>query len=137
VSELSQLASRELGVVERLGDRCVRRRLAITERAGRELEREDRMDEALLRAVVQVADHAPALLVGGGDNPRPRSRQVRTHLAVRDRGSRQVGELCHPALAVRAEPLGLVATRRRRPPTRVPSRPARRWPRPGARLAAT
>jgi hypothetical protein len=35
-----------------------------------QLQRDRRVDEPLLRAIVQIADHSPALVIGGGHDPR-------------------------------------------------------------------
>ena len=65
-----------------------------------DVERHDRVDESLLRAVVQVADDATALVVGGRHDPRPRGGEVRAGLEVGDRGRDQLGELRHPRFGV-------------------------------------
>ena len=62
----------------------------ILERAACQLQRDDRVDQALLGPVVQIANHPSALLVGRRHDPRPRRRQVRPRLDVRDRGSDQL-----------------------------------------------
>ena len=56
------------------------------------------MNEALLRAVVKIANHSPALLVGGGHDPRPGRGQLRPRLDVRDRRGNQLRELREPIL---------------------------------------
>jgi hypothetical protein len=76
VRELAQLGHRVLRFVERLGDE----RLGVVLRALSELERDDRVDKALLRPVVKVPHDAAALVVGGGDHPRARRGEVGTRL---------------------------------------------------------
>ena len=66
--QLTQLLARALRVVQRLADQRLRGRIALALRPARELERDDRMDQALLSPVVEIPDHAPALLVGRGDD---------------------------------------------------------------------
>jgi hypothetical protein len=58
-------------VVECLGHERRRSVILAPEGAVREFERDDRVHEALLCAVMQVANHAPALLVGRRHDPRP------------------------------------------------------------------
>jgi hypothetical protein len=62
--QLAQLHGGLLGLLERLGDQRGRVVGPVAERALGELERDDRVDEALLRAVVDVADQAAPLFVG-------------------------------------------------------------------------
>jgi hypothetical protein len=70
VRELAQLRRRLLGVVERLGEQGGNVLLLVLDGAVGQLERDDRMDEPLLRSVVQIAHYAPALLVGRCHDPR-------------------------------------------------------------------
>ena len=77
VRQLAQLRVALLGLLERLADE----RLAPCRRSSRkrslsELERHDRVHQPLLRAVVQVAHHAAAGLVAGGEQARPRARRA-------------------------------------------------------------
>jgi hypothetical protein len=65
VGQLPQLAVGRLGALKRLGDERPTAFVVGLERAQCELECEDGMDEALLRAVVQVADHAASGIVAG------------------------------------------------------------------------
>ena len=79
MGQLAQLLGRALGLVQRLlhqGRRRPRRARALA----RELQRDDGVDHPLLRAVVEVADHAPPLPVGRLQHPRARS----VHLAQAD-----------------------------------------------------
>src|SRR3954469_25106219 len=55
---------------ERLVEQFRRVVAALVERPPRQLERDHRLDEALLRAVVQIADDPPALVVDGGGDAR-------------------------------------------------------------------
>jgi hypothetical protein len=74
--ELAQLLDRELDLLAGIRDQLRgTRRLARDLRLG-EAERQGDADEALLRAVVQVALDPPALGVGGGDDALPRVAQV-------------------------------------------------------------
>ena len=77
----------------------------------REPQRHDRVDQALLGSVVQVAHDPPAFLVGGRHDPRPRRRQLGPGLDVRDRRRDQLGELPQARLGVRRQ---RPALRRRR-----------------------
>jgi hypothetical protein len=58
------------------------------------------VDEALLRAVVQVADHAPALGVARRRDPRAGVGQLRPRLRVGDGRPDQLGELGDARLGV-------------------------------------
>jgi hypothetical protein len=64
---------RHLRLLERLVNKHPRRCVLHSEGLSRELEHDDRVYEALLCAVVQVTDHAAALLVSGGGNAGLRS----------------------------------------------------------------
>jgi hypothetical protein len=57
VRELAQLGRRVLGVAERLGQKSGGIRLLVLQGAAGKLQRDDRVDQPLLRAVVQIADH--------------------------------------------------------------------------------
>ena len=70
VCELAQLRVAALGVIERLVDQRLRVCLAATQRGPGQLERDDRVHQALLCAVVQVAHHSPARVVGLGEQAR-------------------------------------------------------------------
>ena len=80
--------------------------LLVLQGAACQLERDDRVDQPLLRAVVQIANHAPALLVGRRHDPRPRRRELRPRFGVRDRRGDQLRELGEPILDVVAQGLG-------------------------------
>ena len=116
VGELAQLGRRLLGVVERLGQQAGELLLLVLQGAACQLERDDRVDQPLLRAVVQIANHAPALLVGRRHDPRPRRGELRPRFGVRDRRGHELRELAEPILDV-----GRAAARL--PPRRHPSRP--------------
>src|SRR4051794_3829776 len=62
--ELAHLLDRALGVLEALLDEPRGGSPVAAELAARELERDDRVDEPLLRAVVEVTLEAPARIVG-------------------------------------------------------------------------
>jgi hypothetical protein len=64
-----------LRLVERLGHELGRRPLVRLVRVVGLLQHDDRVDEPLLRAVVQVAHHPPAFFVGGGYHTRARRAQ--------------------------------------------------------------
>ena len=56
------------------------------------------MDQALLRAVVQIADDPPALVVGRRGDARARGGELSARLQVGDRGRHQLREVGEPAL---------------------------------------
>ena len=56
------------------------------------------MDEALLGSIVQIADRAPALVIGRRHDPRTGRCEVGPRLHVRDRGRDQLGELLEAGL---------------------------------------
>jgi hypothetical protein len=81
VRQLARFVEPALGVLERLGDE--RRDLpALVERLQGEPERDDRVREPLLGAVVKVPPDAPARLVAGGDDPRSRAGELCVQLGV-------------------------------------------------------
>ena len=69
--ELAQLGVGLLGLVERLGQQGRGTLLLVLDGAVCELQGDDHVDQPLLRSVVQIANHAPALLVGRRHDPRP------------------------------------------------------------------
>ena len=71
-----------------------------SERPLRELQRDDRVHEPLLRAVVQVAHDAAARLVARGEQARARGGELVAAVGVGDRGVEQLGELRHALLGV-------------------------------------
>ena len=83
--ELAQLGRRLLDLLERLGQEGGDGLLLVLQGVLCQLQRDDRVDQPLLRSVVQIANHAPALLVGRRHDPRPRRRQLRPRFGVRDR----------------------------------------------------
>ena len=99
-----------------------------------QLQRDHRVDQPLLRAVVQIADHAPALVVGGGDHPCARRGELGPRPDVRDRGRDQLGERADPC-SVPAGSASARARRRSSRPTAAPRRRSGRPPRSGAQLA--
>ena len=70
VSELAQLRVAALGVLQRLVDEPLRRSFSARERTLSQLQRHDRMDQPLLRAVVEVAHDAPPCLIRLGEQTR-------------------------------------------------------------------
>jgi hypothetical protein len=100
VRELAQLVHRPFGVVERLGQQGGSIVLPVLRRAACQLEGDDGVDQTLLSAVVQIANHAPALLVGCRDDPRPRRSQLPLRFGVCDRRRHQLRERCELRLAV-------------------------------------
>jgi hypothetical protein len=70
VRELAQVRVAALGLIEGLVDQRARVSLAATQRVSGQLERHDRVHQALLCAVVQVAHHSPACVVGLREKPR-------------------------------------------------------------------
>ena len=75
VRELPQLDVRPLGLGEGLGQER-RGVIALLERPVRQLQRDNRVDEALLRPVVQIPNHPSPLLIGRRHDPRTRRRQA-------------------------------------------------------------
>ena len=69
--ELAQLGGCLLSLVERLGHERRRLVVPLLERLARQLQRDDRLHQALLRSVVQIAYHPPPLLVARRHDPRP------------------------------------------------------------------
>ena len=76
MGQFAKLLSRRLRVLKGLVHECAGVLAVPFERATCQLERHDRVHEALLGPVVQVAHHPAALFVGGGDDPRSGSREV-------------------------------------------------------------
>ncbi len=71
----------------------------------REAKLEAEGDEALLGPVVQVSLDPPPGLIRGGDDPRPRSRQLGAALGVPDRRRDELDEVRHPVRGVRRKRL--------------------------------
>ena len=90
VGQLPQLRVALLGVVERLGEQRLRvARASLDQRPLRELERDDRVHEPLLGAVVEVAHDAAARLVARGEHAGARRGELVAAVGVRDRGVEQ------------------------------------------------
>ena len=132
MGELAQLGRRLLGVVERLGQEGGGILPFVLAGAAGKLQRDDRVDQPLLRAVVEIANHPAALLVGGRHDPRTGRRQLGPRLGVRDRRRDQLGEVLQARLGVRRSdpPSGDVATMtpQSRPSTTIGAPTAERFP---------
>ena len=100
VGQLAQLGVALLRVVERLGEQRLRLLASVAERPLRELERDDRVDQALLGAVVEVADDPPARLVARGEHARAGRGELIAAVGVRDRRVEQLRELGQALLGV-------------------------------------
>jgi integrase len=107
VRQLAQLVGRVLGVVECLGHERRGSILLVLERAVRQFERDDRVHEPLLRTVVQIANHPPALLIGRRHDPRPGRRHLVPRFGVRDRRRDELGEVPQARLGIHRERLGV------------------------------
>jgi hypothetical protein len=105
VREFAQLDVRTLRVVERFGQQGGEVLSLVLEGAACQLQRDDRVDQPLLRTVVQIADHAPALIVCHRHDSRPRRCHLRPGFGVRDRRRDELGEGGDPRLRVRRERL--------------------------------
>ena len=86
--QLAQLLVGPVCVRERLGDE----RLILAQRPLCELERDHRMDEPLLGAVVEIADQAAAGRIGLGEEARARRGELISAVSVRDRGRHELGK---------------------------------------------
>ena len=86
--------------VERLGEQRLRPRGVLAQRPLRELERDDRVDQALLGAVVEVAHDAPARLVARGEHAGAGGRELIAAVGVGDRGAEQLREMGEAFLRV-------------------------------------
>ena len=103
MGQLAQLLVGPLHVLERLGDQRLRVLVVARERPLRQPERDDGVDEPLLRAVVQVADDAAAGRVGLGHQTRPRGLELRAALRVGDGGGDELGERRQAVLGARRQ----------------------------------
>jgi hypothetical protein len=104
VGEVAQVGVCLLRLLARLTDQ---RPGLIVLRTLSQLERDDRVDESLLRTIVQVAHDATALLVGGGHDPGAGGSELGSHRRVRHRGRDKFGEAGQAFLGVGAEWLAL------------------------------
>ena len=91
VCQLARFVEPALGALERLTDE-LRDLPAVVERLLGELEREDRVYEPLLSAVVQVSPDAPACLVADGDDSRARASELGVQLGVVQRDGQLAGD---------------------------------------------
>ena len=96
VGELTELAHRLLCLAERFVEQSAHVITRSVQRLSRQLERDQREDEALLCAVVQIADDSPALFVGRRGDARAGGGERIARLQVGDRGREQLGELGQP-----------------------------------------
>ena len=100
MGELTQLGGGVLRMVERFRHEPGPILLILLERLEGQLQGDARVDQALLRSVVQVANDAPPLLVGGGHQAGARGCELRARLGVRDRRLGEPGEAQEPRLGV-------------------------------------
>ena len=91
--QLAQLGDGLLRVIERLCHELGRGPAAGVQPLLRQFQRHDRVDEALLGPVMQIADNSAPLLVGGRHEPRSGRRELRSRLFVRDGGGHELTEL--------------------------------------------
>ena len=98
VRELAHLGRRLLRVLERLLHQQRPVLCFLRQRLLRQLERDHRVDQALLRAVMQIADDPPALVVGRRGDARARGGELSARVQVGDRGRHQLREVGEPAL---------------------------------------
>jgi hypothetical protein len=90
-------------MIERLDHERWSGGLAVFERLARQLQHDDGVNQSLLRSIVQVANHAPSLGVGGRHGTRSRRRQFRPRLDIRDRRGDQLGERLDAPLRVHGQ----------------------------------
>ena len=129
--ELAELLDGVARVRERVGDEPAQFGWGVV--AGVcELKGHDRVDEALLGAVVEVAHDAAALLVGGLDEPRAGGGEFLSCLGIGDRVGDELGELGDAILGALggARPAGQAAESapQMRPPTTTGPATAERTP---------
>ena len=87
-------------VLERLREERLRVAPVLVERLLRTLERDDRVHEPLLGAVVQVPDDVSARVIACDEQPGARRGQLIAAVRVGDRGTQQFGEAGQPLLGV-------------------------------------
>ena len=126
VRQLAQLGVGLLGLIERLGDeRRPTRSPSVCARL-RELERDDRVHEALLCPVVQIAHDAAASVVAGREQTGTRGDQLGAAVGVGDRRGHELGEVGQALLGVggSARPReDTTTTPQGRPSTTIGARP--------------
>ena len=120
VRELAQLVGRSPRVLERLVDQRGGVLTSLLVRTLSMLQRDHGVHEPLLRSVVQVAHHAPTLLVARDHDPCPRCRQIGPCLHVGDRCRHQLGELAKAGLGIRRQRRPLASSRFVQPPRAGP-----------------
>ena len=116
--ELAQLFGRQLRLLDRLAYELGRGFGVRPERLVGLLQGDDGLDEALLRSVVQVANHAPAFPSAAATIRERDAARSDACLDVRDRGRDELRERRHALLGVGRELLAL-----RRGAHRAPERP--------------
>ena len=89
MGQLPQLLVRPVCLRERLGDERLGLAIPLAERTLCELERDDRMDEPLLGAVVEIANDAAAGRISFGDEARARGGEL---VAAMRRSSPPIGD---------------------------------------------
>jgi hypothetical protein len=121
VREFAKLRVAPLRVLERLADERVRRSVVLSECLRCELQRDDRVHQPLLRAVVQVAHHTTAGLVARRQQARPGGGELVATVGVGDRGVEQLRETGHPVLGADRRRVFVLPTRRNDSGQRVAS----------------
>ena len=118
--QLAEVADRRLRVLERVVDQLPRAPVVVPALLG-ELQADDRADELLLGAVVEIAAEPPALLVAGLEDACPRGGELLARVGVGERVGDQLREGRDALLRVGREAVGAA----RRPAITAPhSRPA-------------
>ena len=90
--DLAQLGERRGQLLADARDRGVRRRRVLVDQAVGDPQPDRERDEPLLRAVVEVALEPLPLGVAGGDDARPRRRELLARLGVGERLGDELGE---------------------------------------------
>ena len=103
VGELAQLGVRALCLLDCLAHELGRKFIVRLERLVRVLQSHDGHYQALLGSVVQVAHHAPALVVGRRHDASTGRRHLGPGLGVRDRRRDQLGEVLQARLGLRRQ----------------------------------
>ena len=115
VREVPQLLDRRAGVLERFVDELPKLRRGVAEIV-RQLQRDDGMDEPLLRAVVEVTDNASSLLIRCGDDPGAGRDQLGPGRGVRHGSGDQLSEAREPVFGAGCKRLALIRAGDQRSP---------------------